>query len=262
MRFESLDGAGRIIRAVWLAATLLALAACGEGRQLDRLSAGERGRVVEVRSGDVAVLDTGLVVRLVGLAAPHLTDPGGDRSRAALLGLIGGQPVALFYGGARRDAYGRALAQVRRIKDQRWIQGEMLREGWARVWTFADNRALAATMLADEARARAAGRGLWAMPAYRVLLPGEVGPDAHGFQIVEGRVASVSEGRSGTFLDFSGDHHGFAAVIPEKALPDMIHAGVSPTLLSSRLLRLRGVVDWSGLMTVDHPEQIERLREP
>jgi endonuclease YncB( thermonuclease family) len=254
--------AGWVVRACCLTLALLALAACGEGRQLDRLSAGERGRVVEVRSGDVAVLDSGLVVRMVGLAAPRLEEPGGDRARTELQNLIGGQPVALFYGGARRDAYGRALAQVRRTKDQRWIQGEMLRTGWARVWTFPDNRALAATMLGDEARARSAGRGLWAMPAYRVLLPGEVARDAHGFQIVEGRVASVSEGRSGTYLDFTPDSRGFAVVIPPHDLTALTAAGISPTLLAGRLIRVRGVINWGGVMTVDHPEQIEQLREP
>ena len=245
-----------------LALVAPALAACGEGRKLDQLAAGERGRVVEVRSGDVLVLDSGLVVRLVGLVAPRQGDAGFDQARAALASLAQGQMVALYYGGARRDSYGRALAQVRRVKDQRWLQGELLRAGWARVWTFADNRALAAAMLADESRARAKAAGLWAMPAYKVLLPGEVGPQQHGFQIVEGRVLAVTEGRSGTFLDFSPDPAGFAVVIEPKDLPALRDGGVFPQQMANRLVRVRGVVGWGGVMTVDHPEQVEQLREP
>jgi len=245
-----------------LAMAALSLAACGEGRRLDQLSAGERGRVTEVRSGDVLVLESGLVVRLVGLAAPRFGEPGAESSRAALQALAGGQTVALYYGGARRDAYGRALAQVRRTRDQRWVQGEMLRSGWARVWTFADNRALAAPMLADEARARAKSLGLWALPAYRVLLPAEIGPDAHGFQIVEGRVVKVTEGRSGTFLDFTPDLRGFSVVIPPHNLATLRAADVSPQQMEGKLIRVRGIVGWGGVMTVDHPEQIEWLREP
>ncbi|QUD87552.1 thermonuclease family protein [Phenylobacterium montanum] len=238
------------------------LTGCGEGRRLDRLAAGERGRVVEVRSGDVLVLDNGLVVRLVGLAAPRLGDPGFDQARAALAGLAQGQMVALYYGGAKRDPYGRALAQVRRLKDQAWLQGELLRAGWARVWTFADNRALASAMLADEARARAKGAGLWAMPDYKVLLPNEVGAAQHGFQIVEGRVLAVTEGKSGTFLDFSPDPAGFAVVIAPKDLPVLRAGGISPQAMASRLIRVRGVIGWGGVMSVDHPEQVEQLREP
>ncbi len=241
---------------------VLSLAACGEGRRLDQLSAGERGRVAEVRSGDVLVLDSGLVVRLAGLAAPRIGDPGADRARAALQSLAGGQTVALYYGGNRRDVYGRALAQARLTKSQRWVQGEMLRSGWARVWTFADNRALAGLMLADEARARAKAQGLWAMPAYKVLLPTEVGPDAHGFQIVEGRILSVTEGKSGTFLDFTPDSRGFSVVIALRDLPDLRAGGFSPQQMTGELVRVRGVIGWGGVMSVDHPEQIERLREP
>ena len=250
------------LRIIALSLAALSLAACGEGRRLDQLSAGERGRVSEVRSGDVLVLDSGLVVRLVGLAAPRFGDPGADQARAALQALAGGQMVALYYGGNRRDAYSRALAQARLTKNQRWVQGEMLRSGWARVWTFADNRALAAPMLADEARARAKAQGLWAMPAYKVLLPAEVGPAAHGFQIVEGRILSVTEGKSGTFLDFTPDSRGFSVVIAPRDLPTLRAAGVSPQQMTGELIRVRGVIGWGGVMSVDHPEQIERLREP
>lgn len=170
--------------------------------------------------------------------------------------------VALYYGGAKRDPYGRALAQVRRLKDQAWLQGELLRAGWARVWTFADNRALASAMLADEARARAKGAGLWAMPDYKVLLPNEVGAAQHGFQIVEGRVLAVTEGKSGTFLDFSPDPAGFAVVIAPKDLPVLRAGGISPQAMASRLIRVRGVIGWGGVMSVDHPEQVEQLRSP
>ena len=251
-----------VLRATALMLTAAVLASCGEGGRLDQLSAGERGRVVEVRSGDVMVLDTGLVVRLVGLAAPLAGDPGFNQARAALQSLAQGQMVALYYGGARRDAYGRALAQVRRIRDRRWLQGELLRAGWARVWTFADNRALASVMLADEARARSKGAGLWALPAYKVLLPSEVGGAQHGFQIVEGRVLAVTEGRSGTYLDFSPDPAGFAVVIAPHDLDAMRAGGVSPQQMAGQLIRVRGVIGWGGVMNIDHPEQIERLREP
>ena len=238
-----------------LAATLT-LSGCGEGRALDRLAAGEHGRVAQVRSGDVVVLDTGLVVRLAGLQTPHEGDPGADEATAALAGLVQGKAVQLYYGGARRDPFGRALAQVR-ITGGGWAQGEMLRAGEAEVRTFADNRAMARAMLGDEARARIARRGLWRPGgAYQVRLPGEVDRSTTGFQLVEGRVSKVTDAGQGVYLDFEGAG-GFAAQIPRAAVLDLGQAGLAPTRLATRVVRLRGVVGWDGVMRIDHPEQIE-----
>ena len=237
----------------------LALAGCGEGQALDRLAAGEHGRVTAVRSGDVLVLDSGLVVRLSGLQTPRAGDPGADEARATLAKLVQGREVQLYYGGARRDAYGRALAQVR-LTGGDWVEGDMLRAGEAQVRTYADNRAMARPMLGDEARARIAKRGLWrASGAFQVRLPREVDDRAQGFQVVEGPVRRVSDTGRGALLEFTDRRDGFAAEIPVAAAKDLSAAGVTPQSLAARLVRVRGYVRWDGLMQIDHPEQIEVL---
>lgn len=239
----------------------LALAGCGEGGALDRLAAGEQGKVVAVASGDTLTLDNGLVVRLSGVEAPWTDEPGGAAAQADLSRLVLGRQVQLFYGGKRRDPRGRALAQVRLVDGRGWVEGALLRDGWARVRTFADNRALAAPMLEDEARARRAKRGLWALPNYEVRLPTEIGRDARGYQIVEGRVASVTTAHNGVYLDFRADKRGFAAAIDPHAVADLAAAGEAPATLAGRLIRVRGLIGWDGLMRIDHPEPIEVLRE-
>jgi endonuclease YncB( thermonuclease family) len=243
------------------AAIAFALAGCGEGGGLDRLAAGERGKVVSVRSGDEVVLDSGLDVRLAGVETPWMDEPGGAGSQAWLNSLTLGREVQLFYGGARRDPRGRALAQVRLDEGRTWVQGAMLRGGWARVRTFADNRALVAPMLDDEARARRARLGLWALPDYEVRLPQEMSRAQRGYQIVEGRVVGVTPARGGTYLDFSRQKSGFAAVIDPHAVADLAAAGMAPASLTGRLIRVRGMVGWDGLMRIDHPEPIELLKE-
>jgi micrococcal nuclease len=239
----------------------LFLLGCGDGGALDRLAAGERGKVVSVQSGDELTLDSGLAVRLSGIETPWADEAGGPGARAALTKLVLGREIQLFYGGVRRDSRGRALAQARLTGDRRWVEGAMLSDGWARVRTFADNRALAGPMLEDEARARRAKRGLWVLPDYEVRLPEEVTRDIRGYQIVEGRVASVTTARSGVYLDFTADHKGFAAVIDPHAVPDLTVAGVAPASLVGRLIRVRGMIGWDGLMRIDHPEPIELLKE-
>jgi endonuclease YncB( thermonuclease family) len=233
------------------------LAGCGDGLALDRLAAGEHGRVAEVRSGDLVVLDGGLVVRLAGLQAPRAGEPGAAEAAGALARLVQGRAVQLYYGGARRDANGRALAQLRLVGGD-WVQGDMLRAGEAQVRTFSDNRAMARPMLDDEARARLARRGLWrAGGPFQVRLPQEVLAAGPGYQVVEGPVRRVTDTGRAIYLDFTDRRDGFAAEVPAGAARELGAAGLAAPGLAARLVRVRGVVGWDGLMRIDHPEQVE-----
>ena len=245
----------------WILVVALFVAGCGDGAALDRLAAGEQGRVTQVRSGDVVALDSGLVVRLAGIETPYEGEPGAEAARADLSRRVLGRQVQLLYGGAHRDAYGRALAQMRVASGRAWVQGALLSDGWARVRTYGDNRALAQVLYSREARARTAKRGLWALPAYRVLLPQEVTGDTAGFTIVEGRVLRATRTWSGVLLDFTNDRAGFVVLVPAEAAHDFEAAGKAPASLVGRLVRVRGSIDRDGLMRIDHPEPVELLRD-
>jgi endonuclease YncB( thermonuclease family) len=241
--------------------TLLA-AACG-GPDLERLAEGERGRVALVRTGHTLVLEDGTAVRLAGVEAPRLDEPYGREARDALEDLALSREVRLLYGGVRRDDYGRALAHARVVGSRRWIQGELLAAGAVRVRTWADNRALAPEMYRIEAKARRDRRGLWADPAYQVLLPQETAGRG-GFVVVEGRVLRTDHGWVSR-LEFGHDWDDFAVEIPRRALADFEAAGLAPEVLQGRLVRVRGSLRrgrGGAAMRADHPEQIELLREP
>src|SRR3546814_15309033 len=81
----------------------------------------------------------------------------------------------------------------------------MLARGMARVYTFADNRALAEKMLEIERMARAARRGIWAHPFNRIRSPAEAAGDIGSFKIVEGRVADAPAVRCRVYLNFGAD---------------------------------------------------------
>lgn len=255
-------GLGRqAARALALMALLLLWACSRSG--LERLAPGETGRVVEVTSGDGLRLDNGLQVRLAGIEAPWGDQPYANEARAALERLVEGKRVRLLYGGARRDRYGRALAQVEVAGSDVWVERALLRQGDARVRTWADNRAMAAAMLEDEAYARNRGLGLWRLAAYRVLLPAET-EDARGFEIVEGRPATLATEDGADVLQFPhGGGDGFSARIDARALADFRTAGKDPAGLVGRLLRLRGPIRYGPdgpVMRLDHPEQVEILK--
>lgn len=213
-------------------------------------------------SADAVVLEDGRTVRLAGVVAPRESEAHGPQARAALQKLVAGQAVELLSGGARQDAYGRTLAHLRRKKGRVWVQGALLDAGAARVRTYDDNRALAAQMLEREARARRAGKGLWADGAYRALLPQEAAVHARGFVIVEGRAAAVRAGRLGDDIQLTDGGPGIEVQIPGGARNDFAAAGKPAAAMKGRLIRVRGTLRADRTLRLDHPELLEVLAEP
>ncbi len=233
----------------------------------DDMRMGGHARVVEVVDGDTVVLETGVAVRLVGIQAPKLALgregfvdwPQAGGAQAALAAMVQDRTVALYYGGREFDRYGRALAHQFR-DDGLWIQGEMLRLGLARVYSFRDNRARLPAMLAIEAEARARGQGVWADPYYRILNPQEAETYLDSFQLVEGLVVSAAVVNGRGYLNFGSDWRtDFTISIAPADLRDFESEGLDITLWEGHLIRVRGwLKSFNGAMIeATHPEQIE-----
>jgi endonuclease YncB( thermonuclease family) len=237
----------------------LVLAGCRDGGALDGLPQGREGCVTAVLSGDEIALDAGETVKLAGIDAPKGDAPYAEAAREALDRLVGGRRVVLFFSGARKDALGRTVAQVQDAETRRWVEGALLDAGAARVRTSTDDRTPATPMLAREASARRARRGLWTIPQYEVRLPQELGYGDGGFTVLEGRAVHVGQGRGALYIDFSEDWRGAVSVsIPDRAVRDFRTAGLDLYDLRGRLIRVRGLLR-NNRLTVDHPEQIELL---
>ncbi len=232
------------------------------------LETGGRATVVEAIDGDTVRLSDGRTLRLVGLQAPKLplgrpdfeAWPLAPEAKAALEELALGREVELGYGGRRLDRHGRALAHLH--ADGVWIQGEMLRRGLARVYSFPDNRALLAEMLALEEAARQARRGIWADPFYRILTPEEAGEAIDSFQLVEGLVLDASVIRGRGYLNFGPDWHSdFTLTIDPESRRRFEAAGTEIGAYAGRRVRARGwLKSYNGpMIELTHPEQIEVL---
>ena len=235
------------------------------------LEQGGAGVAVEIVDGDTLILDNGTEVRLVGIQAPKLplgrkgfkAWPLADEAKEALARLALGKRLALSYGGRRVDRHGRMLAHLH-DPSGRWIQGELLGLGMARVYSFRDNRALVAEMLALERTARAARRGIWGHPYYAVRPAGEAGRHVGTFQLVEGRVLRAETVRSRTYLNFGEDWRtDFTISISGRDRRLFRRAGFDLEALAGRTVRVRGwLKSWNGpMIEVTHPEQIELLTE-
>ncbi|MBX3491845.1 MAG: thermonuclease family protein [Parvibaculum sp.] len=246
---------------------------------------GGAARAIEIVDGDTLVLGDGRQVRFTGIQAPKLplgranfeAWPLAEEARSALAALALDKPVTLRHGGRREDRHGRVLAHVFAAGTDGkpvWLQHEMLRRGWARVYTFRDNRACADQLLAAEREAREARRGIWADAFYAIRDAADVAAleRLHGrFELVEGEIVSAAVVRGRIYLNFGDDWRSdfTVTVAPRDArlfLNDPVWGtyfgeAAEQSALAGRRVRVRG---WLGRyngpeITLTHPEQIELL---
>ncbi len=178
-----------------------------------------------------------------------------------------GEKIALSFGGSERDRYGRWLAHLHITTGRNagmWVQGEMLRQGFARVYSFSDNRAKVKEMLALEHEARLAQRGIWALDYYAIRNadPGILGRELGSFQLVEGRVVDAAKVKGTIYLNFGADWRtDFTVSLRHKAVRMFRRAGIDPLTLKGQSIRARGWLSKRNgpMIKVSHPEQIEIL---
>ncbi len=228
------------------------------------------GIVTDVIDGAVVRMEgIDVDVRLVSIQAPKLpkgregfvTWPLAFEAREALAAFVKGKAVTLHAGATPRDRNGRYLAHVVR-EDGLWVQQDLLKNGWARVYTFADNRRFADALYAAEREARAGGRGIWADPYYalRAPDPAALDKDIGTFQVVEGVVLDAALVRGRTYLNFGEDYRtDFTATIPPDAAAVFRRSDFDPLSLEGKTIRVRGYLrDYNGpTMDITHPEQID-----
>ncbi len=257
-------------RLVWILLVGSLAAGAAAAGVPDGLTPGGGGRIAEVIDGDTVVLESGRQVRLVGIQAPKLAlgragfDPWplAGEARDALEELSLGRAVALHFGGRRIDRHGRFLAHLVR-DDGAWLQGELLRRGLARVYSFRDNRAAVAEMLALEAEARAAGRGIWRHPFYAVRPAAAANAvPTDSFELVEGEVLAADVVRGRAYLNFGPDwRRDFTASVAPRDRRLFEREGFDLMALRGRTIRVRGWVKWwnGPMIEITHPEQIEMV---
>ncbi|MEK9647371.1 MAG: thermonuclease family protein [Alphaproteobacteria bacterium] len=229
------------------------------------------GRVARVIDGDTLVLEDGAHVRLTGIQAPKIPmgRPGfkpwplGEEAKGALAALAEGRAVRLRYGGRRIDRWRRLLAHVE--ADGVWLQGEMLRRGLARVYSFPDNVSRAPELYAVEREARAKRAGIWALDWYWIRTPDETASAIGTFQIVEGVPRDIATVRGTTYLNFGNDLlTDFTLSVSARDAHRFRGAGPDQQSLRGRPIRVRGWLNSrnGAMLRLTHSEQLEVADQP
>ena len=232
---------------------------------------GSTGVVQSAVDGDTVLLADGRSVRLLGIQAPKLslgrasvTDwPLGNESKIFLEKLVSGKQIKLSLGETPNDRYGRTLAHLY-LPDGRWVQGEIIKSGMARVYSFPDNRRLVPDLLAIETVARKNKRGIWGNDYYAVQTSESIlNPKFNDtFQLVEGVVLDVAEVKKNIYLNFGADWKSdFTATIPLSARAKFTAGKIRAKDLSGKKIRVRGWVKSKNgpMIELTHPEQLEIL---
>ena len=122
----------------------------------------ERGQawVSWVMDGDTVLLVAQgerepLKLRIVGIDAPESCQPGGERSREALMDLVLRRSVRMTSYG--QDTYGRRLGKL--FVDEQDVGAEMVRSGWAWAYSYRTGRGPYAALQREAQRER---RGMFA----------------------------------------------------------------------------------------------------
>lgn len=263
-----------------LAGTVLSgavlLGASSIGAKSGKLKAGEVDRVASIVDGDTVFLKSGLKVRLSATQAPKLplgrkgfkAWPLGQEAKNELFKLTHNKKIQLYYGGLQRDRYDRALGQMFLLGQDGergpWVQEEMVRRGFARVYTWPDTWQDADRLYAAEREARAEKRGIWDHPFYAVRSPdpNTLAQDVDSFQLVEGIITSAADIRGLTYLNFGADYKtDFTIAIARKDRKRFKKAGLDPMSLEGARVRVRGWIELQNgpVIWLDHPERIEVL---
>ncbi len=123
-------------------------------------------KVTEVIDGDTFRTNKGKTVRLLGINAPEMTDPGGDLAKEFLASMILSKSITLKRDATEKDSYGRYLYYV--YLDGKFVNKEMVRVGLAEVRFYAPDTSLKKDLLETEKIAIRNRKGLWALPVFQL----------------------------------------------------------------------------------------------
>jgi micrococcal nuclease len=224
------------------------------------------GHLLRVEKNGAIILTDGRAAHLEGIRLPegaqdHAPQAFADQALSAIVALAQSGPLTLTAVAPKEDRYDRIRVQA--FAGERWIQGELLARGLARVSIAPDRIECASELFAVEAKARVAHVGLWSSPAYAIRNPFNLSLDTGTFQVVEGKVlnASVKGGR--VYLNFGSDWRtDFTVTVDPPDKKNFRDSGIDPTAYAGQTIRVRGLVQSSHgpEIEVPNPQGIEVIQ--
>lgn len=203
------------------------------------------GHVSEIIDGRSFRLDDGREIVLAGIEQAVAGTAKVDRI-AVLSALVKDRDVTLRGENDTPDRYGRQSAFAVLAGSETPVQRDLLAQGTALVSAGVADRECASLLVAAESEARQARKGTWSDPAAikNAESPDDILAGIGRFALVEGRVLSVRQAGTTTYLNFGRNWtRGFAVTVSRRMMPAFESAGIVLKSLENRRIRVRGWVE-------------------
>jgi len=203
------------------------------------------GRVAAVIDARTLRLQDGREIRLAGIET-IMSGKAATNAAPALSAIVAGRDVTLSGEDDTPDRYGRQPAFAFLDGSDTPVQSVLLTQGEALVSGTVADKDCAAALLAAEAEARRAKRGIWADPTAikNAESPGDILTGIGRFTLVEGKVLSVRQAGATTYLNFGRNWtRDFAVTISRRMIGAFEAAGMNVKSLENRQIRVRGWVE-------------------
>jgi endonuclease YncB( thermonuclease family) len=207
------------------------------------------GRVTAVIDARTFRLQDGRDVSLAGIEPVAVEGAAKLDRNSALSAIIAGHEVTLRGDDDTPDRYGRQRAFVFLDGADTPVQVALLAEGQALVAATITDKDCASVLTAAEAAAREAKRGIWADASAikNTESPGDILAGIGRYTVVEGKVLSVRQAGTTTYLNFGRNWtRDFAVTISRRMLPVFEAAGIALKSLENKRIRVRGFVEARG----------------
>lgn len=229
-------------------------------------------KVTEIQSPLAVKLDDGRVIHLAGIDYPDLDyfEPGeiSLTAQKILEDHLTNELVTIYQTKDKKEGrlnrFGHHIAHLQKVNDETWTQGILLSLGAARTRTTKYNPEMVDQMLALENTARKNKFGLWADDRFPILPPEKTLDKIGTYQIVEGKVRSVSMHKNRLYLNFGNDwRDDFTVSIPAFDLRQFTKKLIYPEQWNDKNIRVRGWIrSYNGpYMEINHPERFENLSD-
>ena len=194
----------------------------------------------------------GRILQLSGIVIPDLNaaSPGDISAKAftMLQSLLDKKRVTLYQtkedGEGRKNRMGHYLGHLETHDGKFWVQGALLKNGFARIQPGPAHNEMAAQMLALESEAIKDKRGIWALDTYAVLTPENADKAMNNWAIVEGTIAKTGVSNNVIFLNFSDDwRKDFTIGIEGEARRQLVKNNIIPLNLTGKHVRVHGWVE-------------------
>lgn len=229
-------------------------------------------KVINVIDGDTVRLSNGKSLRYIGIDTPevHIRKNGkfvyapqefANQAMEFNRRLVEGKQIRIEFDVVKKDKYGRLLGYC--FVDGKFVNAELIKEGFALLYTFPPNVKYVDTFKVYQAQARKKLKGLW--QTHEVINSDRAYKYIGKVRSVQGRVLSTYQSKKCVYLNFGTNYKtDFTVVIFSNVIKYFKDKNIDPvSFYKGKTIRVCGKIkEYNGPeIIINMPQEIEVLSQ-